>query len=100
MASFLGISLLALGLVQSSSAAVAPRANAWYSPPAGEPWQIVLEANIGDLNLKGINVYDVDLYTTPQATIDTLHNNGKKVICYCMSPSWKPLNLDGISSHS
>jgi len=86
MASFLGISLLALGLIQSSSAAVAPRANSWYSPPAGEPWQIVLEKDIGDLNLAGINVYDIDLYTTPKETIDTLHKNGKKVICYCTSP--------------
>lgn len=85
MHSSLGISLLFLGLLKCSSA--------YYQPRAGAPWQIVLEKDIGPLNLP-VDVYDIDLYTTPGTTIDQLHNNNKKVICYFSAGTYEPGRKD------
>jgi hypothetical protein len=35
-------------------------------------------------------MYDVDLFDTPQATIDALHAAGRRVICYVDAGSWEP----------
>jgi hypothetical protein len=52
----------------------------WYQPKPLTTWQWQLS---GDINTKyNVEVYDVDLEETPQQTIDFLHQQGKKVICY------------------
>ena len=38
-------------------------------------------------------MYDIDLFQTPQSTIDKLHADGRKVICYFSAGSyenWRP----------
>lgn len=52
----------------------------WWAPTPGTPWQWQLTGTI-DTSFDVV-AYDVDLFETPQATIDGLHAAGRKVICY------------------
>jgi hypothetical protein len=52
----------------------------WYKPKPGTSWQLQLS---GEINTNyDADMYDIDLAETPQETIDFLHAQGKKVICY------------------
>jgi hypothetical protein len=52
----------------------------WWRPAPGVSWQIQLQ---GRLNTSfALQVYDIDLFDTPQATINRLHTRGSRVICY------------------
>ncbi|KAH8653220.1 glycoside hydrolase superfamily [Tricladium varicosporioides] len=90
MPSIAVISLLALGLAQPSLS--------WYQAQVGVPWQVVLESDIGPLDLP-VDVYDIDLFTTPQATIDTLHSYGKRVLCYFSAGTYEPNRPDSDEMH-
>lgn len=39
-------------------------------------------------------VYDVDLFTTPASVVDTLHRQGRKVICYMNAGAWEEFRPD------
>ncbi len=69
----------------------APAASPWWSPAPGTTWQIQLQ---GELDTTyDVAVYEVDLFDTPQATIDALHADGRMVICYFSAGShedWRP----------
>jgi len=44
----------------------------------------------GEINMKvNAEVYDIDLFDTPQSVIDELHANGRHVICYFSAGSWE-----------
>ncbi len=62
-----------------------------YRPPVGVSWQWQLT---GTLNTAyNAELYDIDLFDTPQQTIDELHAAGKRVICYFSAGSyenWRP----------
>ena len=65
-----------------------------WRPSANTTWQIVLQGAIKlDPSATSISpdvdVYDIDLFTNPQSTIDTLHRFGKKVICYFSAGSYE-----------
>ena len=52
----------------------------WYKPVPTTTWQWQL---MGTINTSyAVDVYDVDLFDTPVATIEELQNNGHYVICY------------------
>lgn len=63
----------------------------WYRPVKNVSWQWQL---LGELNTSyQAEIYDIDLFDTPQATIAELQNMGKKVICYFSAGSfenWRP----------
>ncbi|EKF73777.1 hypothetical protein A11A3_11873 [Alcanivorax hongdengensis A-11-3] len=52
----------------------------WYQPTLDTDWQIQLQGtpNTG----YPVELYILDMFDTPQATIDDLHASGHKVICY------------------
>lgn len=51
-----------------------------WTPTAADTWTIQLT---GTLNTAyNVKVYDVDLFDTPQTTIDSLHAAGRVVVCY------------------
>jgi hypothetical protein len=53
---------------------------AWYRPATSASWQWQLS---GDVNTAyGVEIYDIDLFDAPPATIETLHAAGRKVFCY------------------
>ena len=58
-----------------------------WQPPPGTTWQWQLKETI-DTSFD-VAMYDIDLFDTPQATIDQLHNDGRIVICYFSAGSWE-----------
>jgi len=60
---------------------------AWYKPSLDTSWQWQLS---GTLNTSyPVELFDIDLFDTDQASIDTLHAQGKKVICYFSAGSYE-----------
>ncbi len=65
---------------------------AWWRPTPGTTWQIQINGGKIDLSYDA-QAYDVDLFDTPQSTIDKLHQMGRKVICYFSAGTyedWRP----------
>src|SRR5438046_965536 len=54
--------------------------NGW-KPSADTKWQIVLQYPLNDTSVDA-PVYDIDLFMNDASTIDELHHQGRKVICY------------------
>ncbi len=63
-----------------------------WVPPTGTTWHIQYSDTPVDQSVD-VLVYDIDLFETPQATIDALHGAGRRVICYFSAGSyedWRP----------
>ena len=52
----------------------------WYRPAADVTWQWQLDGTIN--TSYGVEIYDIDLWETPSATIASLQAQGRNVICY------------------
>jgi hypothetical protein len=52
----------------------------WWKPKPGTSWQWQLTGKL-DTSFD-VDAYDIDLFNTSKATIDSLHAQGRKVICY------------------
>ncbi len=62
-------------------------AKSWYQPDINTTWQWQLQ---GTLNTSyDVDLYDIDLFDTNQSTIDALHVEGRKVICYFSAGSYE-----------
>lgn len=70
-----------------------PDPGGWWRPTKGLTWQWQLDGGPIDLSVDA-EVFDVDLWATPEATIDELHDQGRKVICYLSAGSWEPYRPD------
>ncbi|KAK0109578.1 hypothetical protein ONS95_002264 [Cadophora gregata] len=71
-------------------------AGEFWQPAAGSTWQIELSGVVSDTSYPA-DVFDLDLFDTPQSTIDALHAAKKKVICYFSAGSfenWRPDQAD------
>jgi hypothetical protein len=58
----------------------APAPGSWWRPKPGTSWQWQLTGKL-DTSFD-VDAYDIDLFNTSKATIDSLHGQGRKVICY------------------
>jgi len=67
---------LALGLSLLSAA----QAQSWWKPPVNLSWQWQLKGTVN--TSYNVAAYDIDLFDTPQSTINALHAQGRKVVCY------------------
>jgi hypothetical protein len=63
------------------------RSSEVWQPSPGVSWQWQLSGEI-DTSFD-VAMYDIDLFDTPQATIDLLHSNGRIVICYFSAGSYE-----------
>jgi len=63
-----------------------------WQPSPGTSWQWQLTEEI-DTSFD-VQMYDIDLFDTPQSTIDTLHENGRIVICYFSAGSYENWRSD------
>ena len=63
-----------------------------WNPPFGATWQWQLDQPVN--TSVNVNVYDVDLFDTPVTTINTLHAQNRKVICYVSAGSWEDWRAD------
>ena len=61
--------------------------NTVWRPRPGTRWQWQLSGTV-DTSLN-VQMYDVDLFDTPQSVIDRLHADGRIVICYFSAGSWE-----------
>ncbi|MES9981605.1 MAG: endo alpha-1,4 polygalactosaminidase [Candidatus Thiodiazotropha sp. 6PLUC5] len=63
-----------------------------WQPAPGTSWQLQLQ---GDIDTSyNLQMYDIDLFDTPQSLIDQLHAQGKTVICYFSAGSWEEWRPD------
>ena len=71
----------------------APSSPLVYRPAPGTTWQWQLDT--GDIDISfNVEMYDVDLFETPQSKIDDLHGRGRKVICYFSAGSYEEFRAD------
>ncbi|MFI6046942.1 endo alpha-1,4 polygalactosaminidase [Nocardia sp. NPDC051321] len=62
---------------------------------SGEGAQLAVAAAQGACrHLNHAQVYDIDLFENPASTVKTLHDQGRKVICYMSGGSWEPYRPD------
>ena len=71
----------------SAEVAASPASHDIWRPSPGTSWQIQLSEPV-DPSVDA-QVYDIDLFDTPQQVIDQLHAQGRKVICYFSAGSWE-----------
>jgi hypothetical protein len=62
--------------------------HAIWRPAPGTSWQWQLTGYPVDRSLD-VDMYDIDLFDAPQATIDALHAEGRIVVCYLSAGSWE-----------
>jgi hypothetical protein len=63
-----------------------------WQPAPGTTWQIQLQ---GEISTEWeVEMYDIDLFDTPEATIENLHNDGRIVICYFSAGSFEDWRED------
>ncbi|QDS70760.1 hypothetical protein FKW77_003656 [Venturia effusa] len=72
-----------------------PTSSKVWQPKVGQTWQIVLSQPIAlspaaTTVSPDVDIFDIDLFTNNQSTIDALHRMGKKVICYFSAGSYEP----------
>ena len=89
--------LLMLGCGQASpgsapSPTPIPSTPAVWRPTAGASWQIQLQGTLD--TAPEVEVYDVDLFDTPESTIRRLHAMGRRVLCYFNAGAYEPWRPD------
>lgn len=77
--------VLSLGAATSSSPAEAETRR--WQPAPGTSWQWQLSTR--PETLLDVDAYDLDGFDTSQATVDRIHANGGKAICYISAGSWE-----------
>ncbi|MCD6356463.1 MAG: endo alpha-1,4 polygalactosaminidase [Anaerolineaceae bacterium] len=65
----------------------------FWTPSPGESFQIQLTDYPPDLSID-VNIFELDLFETPQNTIELLHRQGKKIICYINVGAWEDYRPD------
>ena len=67
-----------------------------WQPLPGTPWQIVLSLPIDATKAlaPALSVYDIDMYGNSALTIQQMHLQGIKVICYFSAGSWEAWRPD------
>ena len=84
---FLAVVLALCGSIAEAAPADAQATEERWQPEPGLSWQWQLTGNID--TSYNVDVYDVDAVETPAATVDELHADGRKVICYISAGSWE-----------
>lgn len=64
----------------------------WWQPKPGVSWQWQLSGTV-DTSVD-VAMYDIDLFATPQTTIQALKKRGKIVICYLSAGSYENYRSD------
>jgi hypothetical protein len=91
---YVGAMFLAITLMMAPGLLLPPSVQAdedWWRPQPGLSWQIQLDGNLDLAN--EAQVFDLDLFDTPAATIASLQAGGTKVICYFSAGTyedWRP----------
>jgi hypothetical protein len=67
-----------------------------WTPKVNDTWQIILSHPpvASESVTPDVDIFDIDLFDTPVATIAQLHKLGKKVICYFSAGSYESWRSD------
>jgi len=65
----------------------------WWLPPVGATWQWQLTDTPINSSFD-VDVYDIDLFENKAGTVDALHAQGRRVICYLSAGSWEKWRPD------
>lgn len=77
----------AAALAVLASTVACDRGEDWWRPEVGATWHLQLQGElVTDVD---VDVYDVDLFDTPASTIEALHDDGRRVICYVNAGAWE-----------
>jgi len=67
----------------------------WWQPHVSEKLTWQWQLNDGDIDTSfAVDMYDVDLFDVSTATIQELHQQGRKVVCYFSAGSWEEWRED------
>jgi hypothetical protein len=77
----------------SRTTAVSALEGSRWHPERGLTWQWQLSDEPIDLTVDA-QVYDIDLFNNSAATVQALHQRGRRVICYLSAGSWEPYRPD------
>jgi hypothetical protein len=64
----------------------------WYKPDVNSSWQWQLKDTIN--RSYNVEIYDIDLFDSNETLIESLKNDGKKVICYFSAGSYENWRSD------
>lgn len=68
----------------------------WWKPTPEATWQWQLSGLPVDTSVPA-DIYDIDLFENSAATVATLHDKGRRVICYMSAGSWEDWRPDASS---
>jgi len=80
------------GTPGAANPACPPPPGDWYQPDVTTTWQWQLSGTVN--TSYGVDAYIVDLFDVPAATITTLHNAGRAVLCQFSAGSWEDWRPD------
>jgi hypothetical protein len=86
------INLLSASTVALLTTTTANGVNAWWKPTPGTSYQIQLSGTL-DLSYD-VDMYDIDMFDTPNTTIAELQQRGVKVICYFSAGTYEDWRSD------
>ncbi|HHH39041.1 MAG TPA: hypothetical protein ENK50_05640, partial [Sedimenticola sp.] len=69
-----------------------PGRDDWWRPEPSTSWQWQLSGQID--TTRDVAMYDLDLFETPEQTIDDLKAQGRTVVCYFSAGTWEPYRPD------
>ncbi len=75
----------------------APTETSWWKPTPNTTWQWQISSPYDDGEIEtalDVQMYDVDLFDTPQEQIDFLKAKGIKVVCYFSAGTWEDWRED------
>lgn len=84
---FLRVAAAVLALSLLNGAAVTAQTTEIWDPVVGDTFQIQFSEEM-DLSVEA-DVYDIDMFDSPSETVQTLHDQGRKVVCYISAGSWE-----------
>ena len=77
---------------QHAESAPGSQATAAWTPQVGDTWQWQLTGTIN--TSYDVKVYDIDLFDVPDSVFNTLHNQGRAVVCYFSAGSAEDWRAD------
>lgn len=87
---------MAPGDITGSDPNVEPvTSGSWYRPATSITWQWQLQESLN--TSYDVDLYEVDLFDTPIATIQSLKDAGRAVLCYFSAGSWEDFRDDADS---
>ncbi len=84
-----GLPLLLATLIGQAGTAAA---SGWWQPTPGLEWQVQFSGSID--TTAGADVFDLDGFDTPRSLVASLHDDGRRTVCYVNAGAWESWRSD------